>query len=61
MGGVGCVQESGWRGVLGILPTPLVVLSIEGILNTLLFLPNSCFSSGLFKSGNWVFLVSLYV
>lgn len=30
-GGEGCVHESGWKGVLGILPTPLVVLNIEGI------------------------------
>ena len=45
-GGEGCVQESGWRGVLGILPTPLVVLSIEGIRNTLLFLPTPAFLLG---------------
>ena len=38
-GGEGCVQESGWKGVLGILPTPLVVLNIEGIRNTLFFSP----------------------
>ena len=31
------------RGGLGGLPTPLVVLSTEGMLSTLLLLPTPCF------------------
>ena len=57
--GYGCVQGSGQRGGLGHLPTPLVAFYAGGMCSTLLLLPTPCFCSRLFKSGRWVFLVSL--
>ena len=43
------------------LTLSLVVLSIGGVLSTLLLLPAPCFCSRLFRSGSWVFLVFLYL
>ena len=56
------MQGSGQRGGLGVLPTPLVVLSAGDMHSTLLLLPTPCFCSQLFRSGSWVFglFVSCY-
>ena len=51
----------GRKDGLSGLPTPLVVLSAGGMPSTLLLLPIPCFCYRLFKSGSWVFLVSLYL
>lgn len=51
----GSRSRSGWRGGLGGLPTPLVVLSAGCTGSALLFLPTLCFCFRLLKSGSWVF------
>ena len=48
----GSRSRSGWRGGPGGLPTPLVVLSAEGMCSALLFLPTLCFCLRLLKSGS---------
>ena len=53
-GGQWCVWGSSWRGGLGVLPTPQVVVCAGGMCSTLLSLPTPCFCSRLLKSGNWV-------
>ena len=45
----------GWRGSFRVLPIPLVVVSAEGTLSTLLLLPTPCFCSRLFRSGRYGF------
>ena len=64
------VSYTGWgynvskgcpRGGLGVFPTPLVLLSAEGMHSILLLLLIPCFSSRLFTSGSMVFLKSLSI
>ena len=55
---VACVHGSGGRDDVGGLPSPSVVLSAGRTLSILLLLPTACFP-WLFRSGSWVFLVSV--